>query len=74
MTQPDLAETIYRIDERLATLKSDFHELKETVENNYVRQDEFSPVRRIIYGLVGLALTSIFTAILALILRSHSPG
>lgn len=39
------------------------------LEKNYVTQDQFDPIRRLVYGLVGLILVGVVTAVLALILQ-----
>jgi len=69
-------ETLYRIDERTANLarsldevKGEMNAMKSTVESNYVTHTEFEPIKRVILGLVGLTLVSVFTAIVAVVLK-----
>ena len=72
--QQEALETLYRIDERTSTLLKDLDELKNTVYEHYVTQAEFAPIKKIIYGLVGLTITGVFTAILALVIQKHPTG
>lgn len=65
-------ETLYRIDERTLTLARDFKQLKESVESSYVTQLEFEPIKRLMYGMVGIALTSVILAVLAIVLKQSS--
>ena len=65
-----------RIDERTASilrevsqLRSDLAAHKADARATYVTRAEFRPVRSVIYGLVGLTLTSVGGGVLALVLR-----
>lgn len=61
---------IARIDERTANLVTDVSEIKHKIESHYVTQEEFKPVKSIVYGLVGLILTTVIMALLYLIIRT----
>ncbi len=53
------------------SLKSDIKELKEKFDklgDKYVTKIEFTPVRNVVYGMVGLFLVGILTAILKLVI------
>jgi hypothetical protein len=50
-------------------IKINVSEMKEKMEKDYVTQDEFKPVKNIVYGLVGLILTSVVGALIALVLK-----
>lgn len=65
-------ETLYRIDERTLTLARDFKQLKDSVESSYVTQLEFEPIKRLMYGMVAIALTSVILAVLAIVLKQSS--
>lgn len=41
------------------------------VKDNFVTQNEFRPVKAIVFGLVGLILAGAFTAMLATIVRAY---
>ena len=53
-------------------IKSEMKEIRETLKmtsEDFVSKNEFMPVQRIAYGLVGLALISILGALFKLILK-----
>ena len=56
-----------RIDERTIATDRVVQEIKVLVTTNYVTQQEFKPVRALVYGAVGLMLTGIIGAIIALV-------
>lgn len=65
-----------RIDERTASilrevaqLRADLALHKAEARATYVTRTEFRPIRSVIYGLVGLTLTSVGGGVLALVLR-----
>lgn len=39
------------------------------VDQRYVTKDEFDPVRRLVYGIVGLILTGVVATLLGLVIR-----
>lgn len=53
----------------ISYIKRDIGEIKDKLENNYVSKDEFTPVRNIVYGLVGILGIATVGAILKLILK-----
>jgi ABC-type phosphate transport system permease subunit len=63
------AEMLYRIDERTSTLCKDFEEFKDMVNGAFISRAEFEPVRKLVYGLVTLILTTVFGSILALVIK-----
>lgn len=44
-------------------------EIKDLVSNHYVTKVEFDPIKKIVYGLVALVLTTVFVGILALVIK-----
>lgn len=54
-------ELVVRIDERTRAMAEELKGLKEIV----ITRAEFAPVRLIAYGLVGLTLTLVLTALIA---------
>ena len=46
------------------------HDFREEVRETYVTRNEFMPVKSIVYGMVGLALAGIFTALLASVVKA----
>ena len=43
--------------------------LEQKIEHNFVRNEAFEPVRKVVYGLVGAILAGVIAALLALIIR-----
>lgn len=60
-----LAEST-RID--LGYIKADIAEIKGKLDNKFVTREAFEPIKLIVFGLVGLILTSVVGAIVALVL------
>lgn len=48
-------------------IKKSLDELKKNQNHNFVTKAEFEPIKKIIYGLVGLILAGVVTSILAVI-------
>lgn len=57
------------ISNDISYIKRDIGDIKEKLERNYVSKDEFTPVRNIVYGLVGILGVATVGAILKLILK-----
>jgi len=47
----------------LKTIYDAIQDFRGEVRDTYVTKDEFSPIRSIVYGMVGLVLTSVMVAI-----------
>jgi len=62
-------EILPRLDERTKILTQDMHEIKKKLDMNYVTLAEFRPVRLLVFGFVGLVLTAIVGALIALVLK-----
>lgn len=69
-------ELLARIDERtlqllrgIEQLRADLAAHEAHVRRTHVTRAEFRPIRAVIYGLVGLALTGVGGSVLALVLR-----
>lgn len=62
-------------EKNIAIIQNDICYIKKTLDkidcnfSEYVKKDEFNPVRNIVYGAVSLALTAMLGAIIALILK-----
>jgi hypothetical protein len=50
-------------------IKKDVTEIKERLEGQFVSKDEFEPVKKIVYGLVGIILVAVVGALIALVVR-----
>ena len=58
-----LGNDIAHIKEDISEIKASFKDIKTF----YLTKDEFSPVRNIVYGMVGLILIAVVGAIVALV-------
>lgn len=62
----------YRIlESKLDSVRGDVTEIKNVLKGSYVTQDQFVPVRTVVYGLVGIILLGVVGALLALVLRGQ---
>ncbi len=43
--------------------------IDERLEKDYVTQDQFEPIKKIVYGLVGTILMAVVGAIVALVIK-----
>jgi hypothetical protein len=50
-------------------IKCDVTEIKDKMNKDYVTQEEFKPIRNIVYGMVTMTLTAVVGALLTLILK-----
>lgn len=60
---------VYITREEFNVYKTDMAELKEIFNTKLITKEEFEPVKKIVYGIVGLVLTTLVVAGLALILN-----
>lgn len=44
-------------------------DIEKNQHSNFVSKDEFEPIKRIVYGLVGLILVAVVGAMVSLVLR-----
>lgn len=64
VTEWRMQELMARLDERTTAIQQELKELRGSV----VTQQEFKPVRMVVYGLIGIILTSVMGGILAIVL------
>jgi hypothetical protein len=55
------------IESHINYMRNDIHDIKMNVQQGYVTKDEFEPIKRIVYGLVGLILVAVVGALLSLV-------
>jgi hypothetical protein len=62
------------IETKLAVLANDMNYIRRTLDQvdnkistHYVSKEEFEPIKRIVYGLVGLILVAVVGALLSLV-------
>lgn len=48
-------------------IKQDVAEIKRMQQSHYVSKEEFEPIKRLVYGLVGLILTGVVVTLLSLV-------
>lgn len=51
------------------TLSQEMRDMKRLLDDRYVTQKEFSPVRNLVFGLVGTILMGVIGALMALVLK-----
>jgi len=56
------------VSQTMMDIKADVFEIKVKLDSKYVTKEEFDPVKKLVYGVVGLILTTVFGALLALVL------
>lgn len=69
MENTDERITLATLKTDLEYIKRDISEIKLTLKTDYVTREEFSPIKSIVYGLVGIVLTSVIGALVALVIR-----
>lgn len=57
----------------LERMQGDLKDLKSESKDQFVTKVEFEPIQRLVYGMVGLVLLSVLTAILAIAMRVQVP-
>ena len=57
----------------LERMQRDLKELKHESKEQYVTKAQFIPVQNLVYGMVGLILVSVITALLAIVVRTQIP-
>jgi len=65
LTDHDL---LVRIDERTQTLHTEISDVKCAL-SGYVTRKEFTPIKSVVYGIVGLIGTAVIGALLTTIIR-----
>ena len=65
-----VSKILSRVETEIEYLKTGQEEIKQMLANTYVTHDEFSPIKLIVYGMVGTILLSVLGAIIALIIKS----
>jgi len=66
----EVSSLLVRLDERTKSIKEHVESIEVRLDEKYVTQDSFRPVRIIVYGAVGLVLTAAGSAVVALIIGS----
>jgi len=64
----DKAVVMQQVVDDIEQIKKDTTEIKIRLESNYVTKDQFAPVQKIVYGMVGLILVTVVGALLTLVI------
>ena len=64
-------ELLGRLDERTKSLIVTMDEIKTKLALSYVTQDEFKPIKLLVYGVTGLVGVAVFGAVISLVVH-HS--
>lgn len=67
-----LSIAIAKLVPTIERLERDVREMRQELKNEYVTKSEFEPVQKIVYGLVGLILVAVISAIIGIVIIS--PG
>lgn len=49
-------------------IREDILDIKRKLENEYITRQEFDPVKKIVYGIIGVVLTGVLGSLLGLII------
>lgn len=60
---------IAEIGRDIVYIKDKLDNIEDQVGSSYVTKDEFEPIKRVVYSLVGLALTGVVGGLIALVLK-----
>lgn len=58
------------VEVKLEYIKRDVADIKTRLDAQYVTVQEFEPVKKIVYGMVGLILVAVVGAIIALVIKT----
>ena len=50
-------------------LVKEVDKINQRLESEYVTKDQFEPIKKVVYGLVGTILVAVVTAIMAIVIR-----
>lgn len=59
-----------RLEERLSQLERKVDDVRNKLDTKFVTQEEFKPVRIVVYGMVGMMLVSVGSALIALVIKA----
>ena len=66
-------ELLIKLSTQLDNLVDDVRELKKglgDMKSKFVTKEEFEPIKRLVYGAVGLILVAVVGALIALVVQS----
>lgn len=57
------------IQNDMVYMKEGINTINEKLSRGYVTKEEFEPIKKVVYGLVGLILTSVLGALVAIVVN-----
>lgn len=54
---------------QIVDMKDDIRDIKLKLDKEYVTQDQFNPVKQIVYGMVSIVLVGVIGAIVTLVIK-----
>jgi hypothetical protein len=68
-TKNSTTQYIDVIATKIDYMQRDVAEIKSKLDAEYVTQDQFEPVKKLVYGMVSIILVAVMGAIVALVIR-----
>lgn len=62
----------FRIEKKIESVRNELHSISEDIEDEYVTKEQFQPVQRVVYGIVGLILLSFAGVLVELVIKKHN--
>lgn len=57
------------LDAKLSHVQQDVIEMKSIMRGDYIRRDEFDPVKQVVFGMVSIVLLTVVGALVTLVVR-----
>ena len=67
----DLAGSMARLETTANNTSREVREIREALHDDFVTRTEFEPVKRLVYGTVGLILTAVVLALIGLVMATR---
>jgi len=68
MSKKDDHDLLIEATTNIKNIRVNVVEIKAKLDNDYVTKEEFEPVKKLVYGLVGIILLTVVGALLAVII------
>src|SRR3990167_2846824 len=62
-------ESVALMTQDMSYIKEDIREIKDIMNVRYVSRDEFDPIKKIVYGVVGILLSAVIIALAAVVIK-----
>ena len=66
----------HKEDAQIAVIANDISYIKKSIDDmnsrldhHYVTKDEFDPIKKLVYGMVALVLSSVVTAVMVILVK-----